>query len=144
MISAFQSAGMVAGSGKALFKGRNVNDQSKARIVQREFDAVLYVAVLTTGMREKLVPYARHDGQFITIDGETKEIDHYVENAYSLKEDGSVYESVPTLHTKCDLQDTKTNKQIWTAETIATGGTLVLFSQASKQIVDKLRTDGAI
>jgi hypothetical protein len=144
VILAIQGAGVAVGSGTALFAGKRLSDEVKARIVQKDFNAVLYVNVLVNGMREQLVEYARHDGQFITIDGRTEEIDHYAQTMYNLKEDGSVYKLMPTLHTRSDLQDTKTNKQVWAAETIASGGTLTLYSQASKQIVQRLRADGAI
>jgi hypothetical protein len=115
-----------------------------ARAIQRDFDAVLCVNVLVNEMRERQVEGASHDGQYLTIYTDTQPIDDYVLEAFILKPDGTVYTNVPTLHTRCDLQDTKTNQQVWSSETIATGGTLVLAARVSEQIVDKMRSDGAI
>lgn len=144
ILLAFQGTRTAVQNGGELFKGRQVDEKAKARLVQRDFDAVFYVNVLQSGMAEELVPGARHDGQFISIYGETKPIDSYVEYFYKLKEDGSVYKDVPVLKTNADLQDTKSAKVVWTAETVATGGTLVLFGHAAKNIVDRLKADGVI
>ena len=143
IVSAFKSAGVVATSGPDLFKGQKLSNQAKATLVQKSFDAVLYVNVLTNGMREEQVVGAWHDGQNISIYGETRPLDIY-DQKYNLKADGTVWSEVPTFQAKCDLQDTKTNKIVWSSETIATGGTLVLLSSASTQIVEKLKVDGAI
>jgi hypothetical protein len=143
--SALAGAGVKASSGPALFDGQTLSDQAKASFIQKRFDAVLYVAVLTNGMREERVAGASHNGQYITMGGGGPEpIDDYTLNSFELKPDGSVWHNVPTFQAKCDLQDTKTNKIVWSSETIATGGTLVLLSRASDQIVGKLRADGAI
>lgn len=144
ILAALTDSGIAAKSGSALFKGKRISAQEKARVVQKEFDAILYVTILANGMRERLVEGAFHDGRMISIHGEVKEIDVYVNNAYELKADGTVYERVPTLHIKAELQDTKTAKLVWASETIATGGTLVLADKAIKQIAEKMRADGAI
>jgi hypothetical protein len=144
VLSALEKAGVVASSGSTLFKGQTLSNQAKVSIIQKGFDAVLYVAVLTNGMREERVAGAAHDGQFISFYGQSQPIDNYILSSFELKQDGSVWHNVPTFQAKCDLQDTKTNKIVWSSETIATGGTLVLLSHASDQIVGQLRADGAI
>lgn len=144
VVAAINGAGLGAKGESELFPQTNLSQVAKGQILQRDFDVVLYVRVLLSGMTEQLVSGARHDGRYITIYGETKEIDLYVTNAFVLKPDGSVYQEVPTLHTKSELQDTKTAKIVWIAETIATGGTLVLTKRAADQIVEKLRADNII
>lgn len=143
IVAAFKDAGVTASIGSAMFKGQKLSNQAKANIIQKNFDAVLYVDVLTNGMREELVRGAAHDGQNISIDGETRPLDIY-DQKYNLKPDGTVWHEVPTFQAKCELQDTKSNKIVWSSETIASGGTLVLVSRAFTQIVERLRSDGAI
>jgi hypothetical protein len=144
MLSALQDAGVSAASGEALFDGRALSEQAKVRQVQQEFDAVLYVNVLTNGMKEYLVQGASHNGQYISINGEIQLIDDDIQSNYELKPDGSVWHSAPTLDAKSDLQDTKSAKQVWSGETHSTGGTLVLSSQATKELGQKMRADGVI
>jgi hypothetical protein len=74
VVSALRSAGVDARNGPALFNGQKLNERDKAGIVQKNFDAVLYVNILVNGMTEELVDNAWHDGSFITIAGETNEI----------------------------------------------------------------------
>lgn len=143
VLSTLISAGAEAVSSEQIFAGRELNAKDKALLVRKSFDAVLYVAVLVNGQREKQIEGASHNGYLITIGGETRQIDEY-DSKYELKSDGTVWDRTPTLHVKSDLQDTKTNKQVWTAETIATGGTLVLLKQVSSQIAQKMRDDGII
>jgi hypothetical protein len=144
LLSSLGSAGVAASGGSTFFKEQKLTEQAKATEVQKVFDAVLYVTILVNGMREQMVAGASQDGQFISIYGETRPIDDYDKMKYTFKEDGTVYQNVPTLQTKSDLQDTKTNKQVWSAETIGTGGTLVLASSVSDQIVKSLHENGAI
>jgi len=143
IVTAIGGTGAKASSGPALFSGQTLSNQAKAAILQKGFDAVLYVAVLTNGMREEQVADASHNGQFVTFGAfQPEPIENY--GSFDYKPDGTVWHNVPTFQAKCDLQDTKTNKVVWSSETIATGGTAVLLSRASEQIVAKMRSDGAI
>jgi hypothetical protein len=143
MVTALGGAGVKASSGPALFSGQTLGNQAKVAILQKNFDAVLYVTVLTNGMREAPVAGAYFDGQNVVY--QTGVIHPLEEgDSVSVKADGSVWDQVPTFQAKCDLQDTKTSKVVWSSETIATGGTAVLLSRASDQIVAKMRNDGAI
>lgn len=145
IVSGLKSAGIVASSGPALFTGQTLSDQAKASIIQKGFDAVLYVIVLTNGMREQPVSDASCDGQNVSFsNGDSYSVAYAEGSGFSCKGDGSVWHNIPTFQAKCDLQDAKTNKIVWSSETIATGGTLVLLSRASDQIIEKLRSDGAI
>lgn len=143
IVSALDSAGVKASSGPALFSGQALSNQAKAAILQKRFDAVLYVAVLTNGMREEQVADASHDGQFVKFGAfQPEPIENY--GSFDYKPDGTVWHDVPTFQAKCDLQDTKINKIVWSSETIATGGTAVLLSRASDEIAAKMHSDGAI
>jgi hypothetical protein len=143
IVSALGSAGVKANSGPSLFNGQALNDRAKAAILQKGFDAVLYVTVLTNGMKAEQVADASHNGQFVKFGAfQPEPIGNYL--SFDYRPDGTVWHDVPTFQAKCDLQDTKTNKVVWSSETIATGGTAVLLSRASDQIVEKMRADGAI
>jgi hypothetical protein len=161
IISNLTSAGVNADSGTTTInsKGKQLSEKQKALVIQNSFDAVLYVAVMEKGLVEELVPYAEHNGQVITFHvsvlsglldlGTTVPIDENTNARFVLKEDGSVYQRVFALKTKSDLQDTKTAKQVWTAETISSGNATVtnmniVFVGASKQIVEKMQADHAI
>jgi hypothetical protein len=145
IVSALGDIGIKASRGPTLFAGQTLSDQAKVAILQKGFDAVLYVIVLTNGMTEQRVAGASHNGQYITFGGGGPEpIDDYTLSSFDLKADGSVWSNVPTFNARCHLQDTKTSKAVWSSETIATGGTAVLLSRASEQIVAKMRSDGAI
>ncbi|MBK3666265.1 hypothetical protein JJE66_34240 [Bradyrhizobium diazoefficiens] len=144
IVAALDAKGVKAGSGPAMFGGRSLTDQAKANIIQRNFDAVLYVTVLTNGYTEEQVAGASHNGQLIKFAGLSPEPITEYHDDLILKPDGTVWHNVPTFQAKCDLQDTKTNKVVWSSETIATGGTLVVMSRAADQIVSKLRADGVI
>ena len=145
MLSDLERNGIAAKAGSAIFGGRTLSNQEKASILQKGFDAVLYVAVLSNGMREEQVAGASHDGRYIKFIGLSPEpIDQYTLSSFKLKPDGSVWQDVPTFQAKCDVQDTTSNKTVWSSETIATGGTAVLLSRASSQIVDKMKADGVI
>jgi hypothetical protein len=143
IVSALDSAGVKASSGPAVFSDQTLNNKAKAIILQKNFDAVLYVTVLTNGMREEPVAGAYFDGQNVVFQtGVVTPLDQLTR--VSVKADGSVWGQVPTFQAKCDLQDTKTNKVVWSSETIASGGTAVLLARASDQIVAKMHSDGAI
>jgi hypothetical protein len=143
IVTALGSAGVIASSGPALFSGQTLSNQAKAALLQKSVDAVLYVAVLTNGMREEQVAGASHNGQFVKFaNWEPEPIENY--GSFDYRPDGTVWHDVPTFQAKCDLQDTKTSKVVWSSETIATGGTAVLLSRASEQVVAKMRSDSAI
>ena len=144
IVAALDTQGVKAGSGPAMFGGRSLSDEAKANIIQKNFDAVLYVTVLTNGYTEERVAGASHNGQLIQFAGLSPEPITEYHDKLILKPDGTVWHNVPTFQAKCDLQDTRTNKVVWSSETIATGGTLVVLSRAADQIVSKLRTDGVI
>lgn len=142
VVSEIQQDGSSAVGATAFFDGRSLSDEEKARIVQQDFDAVLYVAVENGVTEEKVA--ASYDGQMVTFStGVVSSVDE-LGDRYSLKPDGSVYYLQPTLKAKCDLQDTKTAKQVWSAETLTKGGSAVLVSSTAKQIAEKMHADGLI
>ncbi len=163
ILPVLKRAGVAAIIGPDIFKGRanKLSEKEKASLVQKEFDAVLYVSILDKGVVEELVPNAQHNGQTITFLNSQPlglinfnssliiGVDQNTSKMYVLKQDGSVYQLMLALKTRADLQDTQTNKQVWTAETVASGKQTLtnmsqLFTQASQQIVEKMRADGAI
>jgi hypothetical protein len=151
VVSTLQAAGLNAISSTNFFNDAGkLSEQQKARLVQKEFDAVLYLKVLEKGVFEELVPELRNsDGALVySVPGFTFATDIGT-GLYDLKPDGSVYKQLYGLKTQVDLQDTKSAKQVWTSETVATGeahtsNMSMLFTQASNQIVAKLREDHAI
>ena len=162
IVSSLKSAGVHAVSGPALLTSRGAKtDSAKARIVQSEVDAVLYVSVLEKGTVEELIPSATHDGQtvtfaqsydagFIALSGSLSiEVTDANAGLFILKDDGTVYQPLLILKLSADLQDTQSAKQVWRSETISSGKPNVttmhqLFVQASAQTTEKMRADGAI
>lgn len=156
VVSTFQNSGVNATSGSAVFTGRGkLSEKAKAAIVQNEFDAVLYLKMVEKGVTEEVVSGASHNGGMIVfqkaiIPGFNASFATDIgTDGYILKPDGSVYQPMLALKTKADLQDTKSAKQVWEAETIASVNAKFssmesLFTQASNQIVEKMRADGAI
>jgi hypothetical protein len=154
--SSLQKAGINARSERVIFSGRGaISDQGKASIIQREFDAALFLKVAQKGVIEELVPGAFHDGESISFNHNVGAVvsmnftTNVGTNMYVLKPDGSVYKPVLSLKTTVELQDAKTAKLVWTSETIASGDARVsnmgtLFQKAAEQTVEKLRADGAI
>jgi hypothetical protein len=156
VVSTLQSAGVTAISAPDFFKDRNkLNEQQKAGLVQNEFDAILYLDVVEKGVFEEIVPDVIHQGDALVY---TKQLipgfsatfaTDIGSNLYDLKPDGSVYKQMFGLKTQVDLQDTKSTKKVWTSVTAASGevhttNMSVLFTQASNQIVLKMREDHAI
>lgn len=155
--SALQNAGVDATTASSFFARRaRLDEKQKALIVQRQFDAVLYLSVLEQGETGEVIPGASHNGNAISFYRDivpgffgaafTTDIG---KNLYSLNPDGSVSRRILAMKTKVDLQDTKTAKLVWTSETISSGDANVtkaetLFAQASSQIVAKLRDDSVI
>jgi hypothetical protein len=157
VVSALQGANISATSGKSLFEGRQLDEREKTKMIQDKFDAVLYVNVAEKGLTEQRVENVTHNGQYIvyrrSVPGLTftaaADVTEDTSKSWILKDDGSVYEPILALKLKSDLQDTRTSKLVWTAETITTGKPVAttmpqLFDQASKQMVAKMREDHAI
>jgi hypothetical protein len=157
VISALQTAGLRAVSAPDYFKDRGkLNEQQKAQLVQNDFDAVLYLKVVEKGVFEEIVPDVTHQGDVLVyskqlipgIFGASLATDIGT-NLYDLKPDGSVYKQMFGLKTQVDLQDTKSAKNVWTSVTAASGevhvtNISILFTQASNQIISKMREDHAI
>jgi len=156
VVSTLQTAGLSAVSAPDYFKDRGkLNEQQKARLVQKDFDAVLYLTVVEKGVFEEIVPDVTHQGdvlvytkQLIPGFGATFATDIGT-TLYDLKPDGSVYKQMFGLKTQVDIQDTKSAKNVWTSVTAASGevhvtNISILFTQASNQIVSKMREDHAI
>lgn len=160
IIGSLGSFGVRAVSGPALFEGRHLDDQSKAKLVQKDFDAVLYVSTGGKVASEQKMENLVYNGQDVIyvaggIPWYPLKTQHYI-----IKADGSVYKPVIANKLKSDLQDTKTNIQVWSSETIVTGdadqygnpsgmtGTPVDYStmllDAAKQIAIKMREDHVI
>jgi hypothetical protein len=150
VVSTLQNAGVNAVGGPDVFKGRGaLSEQAKANIVQKQFDAVLYLTVEQRGVIEELIPNAFFDGQVIQYNLGIVTVGHNITDLHVIKPDGSVYEQKLTLKTKVDLQDAKSAKTVWISETISSGPTkttnmAALFSQAANQIVAKMREDSTI
>jgi hypothetical protein len=156
VVSTLQNVGVNAANGPDVLDGRGaLTENEKASIVQREFDAVLYMAVLEKGVVEELVPGASHNNGYVVFHrdivpgfGASFATDIGTDG-YILKPDGSVYKPILALKIKVDLQDTKTAKEVWTSETIASGDAKDssmndMFGRATQQITEKMRVDGAI
>lgn len=150
VVTTLRNAGVNAVSGPDVFKKRGkLSEQIKASIVQKEFDAVLYLTVIEKGPVDEMVPNAFFDGQMINYDFGIMAVGHNVTDMYTIGQDGRVYKPMLALKTKVDVQDTKSAKNVWTSETISSGhakttNMRTLFDQASKQIVAKMREDSAI
>jgi len=151
VVSALQNAGVSAASGAEIFGGRgtSLSEKAKASIVQNEFDAVVYLTVVEKGIVEERIPNAFFDGQMVQYNFGFVTVGHNLTANYIIKPDGSVYQPMLALKTKVDMQDTKSAKEVWTSETISTGSAQItnmptLFTQASDQIVTKMREDSAI
>jgi hypothetical protein len=157
VVTTLQAAGLNATSSTNFFNDSGkLSEQQKARLVQKEFDAILYLKVVEKGVFEEIVPDVTHQGDMLVyskqiipgVFGATFATDIGA-NLYDLRPDGSVYKQMFGLKTQVDLQDTKSAKQVWSSETVATGeahtSTMsMLFTQAFNQIVSKLREDHAI
>ena len=122
VLSTFQSAGLNTESALAFFAKRGqLSDQAKASIIQKQFDAVLYLKVVQKGIAEELVPNARSDGQYIVYKLGIVNFGAEIPEGLIIKPDGSVYKPSLALHTTVDFQDTKTAQQVWTSETVSSG-----------------------
>jgi hypothetical protein len=158
--NSFQTFSIRVASGVALFEGRQLDDPAKAKLIQKDFDAVLYVRTSEKGITEQRMENLVFNGEDVIyvaggIPWYSLKTDHYI-----IKPDGSVYKPIIAAKLKSDLQDTKTNLQVWSSETIVTGdadkfgnpggvsGLPVDYSTmlvtASKQIVEKMHGDHII
>jgi hypothetical protein len=168
VIAVLNHAEYEAKSGSEIFAAMGaLNKQEKTNRIQKSFDAVLYVNVVQQGLTEERLEDLYYDGQGILV--RTNGVAWFsvspTSGDYIIKPNGTVFKPVLAVKLRSDLQDTKTNAQVWSAETIVTGelGTGVgdlrignraktwnfsdmapLFDKASKQIVEKMRTDSAI
>jgi hypothetical protein len=96
VLSTFQSAGLNTESALAFFAKRGqLSDQAKASIIQKQFDAVLYLKVVQKGIAEELVPNARSDGQYIVYKLGIVNFGAEIPEGLIIKPDGSVYSNHP-------------------------------------------------
>jgi hypothetical protein len=161
VIAALNHQGVDAKSSSEIFAAMGTaNKQEKADRLQKLFDAVLYVNVMQAGPTEERMENLFYDGQFIVFHTKGFAWASYPSSMgdYIIKPDGSVFKPALGIQLRSDLQDTKTNLQVWSAETIVTGeiptrnsagpenssGMHALFDKAVEQLVEKMRTDNAI
>ncbi|MGA7862106.1 MAG: hypothetical protein WCB19_09680 [Thermoplasmata archaeon] len=162
VVSTLQGLGVNAVSGDSLFNEHNGNlsDAAKVRILkERSIDALLYIKVQSSN--EQLITNARFDGQFVYLTHDDGTVDTITPQAggFTIKPDGRVYQSSPMLVTRAELQDVKSAKLVWTADTVTypqyqvawlgmnfSGGATAssLFQEAAKEIVGKMRSASAI
>lgn len=160
IISSLESLGIRAVSGPTLFEGQHRDDQSKAKLVQKDFDAVLYVSTSEKGITEKKMENLIYNGQDVIYVAGGIPWYPLKKRHFIIKPDGSVYKPVIAAKLTSDLQDTKTNIRVWSSETIVMGdadqygnpggmtGAPVDYSTmllvATKQIAAKMREDHVI
>lgn len=160
IISSLRDAGVSARSFTE-FLGKGRSPQQSVQQIQKQFDAVLYVAIVSKGITADPIPNARHNGEAITFSSGqfagvmnfagsiTIGVDEFTSKNFILNSDGSVSKPKLSLQTELKLQDTQSNNIVWTAETIAAGppattNMTALFDQAAHQIVEKMRDDSTI
>lgn len=152
VLSALNNAGVKAVSGHDFLRQQapKLTEQQKARLAQKEFEALLYVTVVERGQGEQRVENAWFDGNMIQFNllG-IATVGHNVTDGYIIKSDGSVYHPMLVLKTQSQLQDTKSAKVVWQGETISSGhanasNMNLLFTHASQQMIEKMRTDSAV
>jgi len=159
MASAMQGSGANAVPGSALYSGQNgkLSDAAKVRIIrERGVDALLYIKVQPAN--EIRINNARYDGQAVLLINDDGSVFAQSPAGYIIKPDG-VYQRNAMLVTKAELQDVKSAKLVWTADTVTYpqysllvigipigGGSSAesLFPVAAKEIVSKMRTASAI
>jgi hypothetical protein len=155
VIAALSYGEIEAKSGAEAFAAMGeVNKQEKTNRIQKSFDAVLYVNVVQQGLTEERMENLLYDGQnFIFQTSGFRWTSVPASNDYIVKPNGTVFKPTLAIKLRSDLQDTKTNAQVWSAETIVTSDGAKnwnasdispLFDKASKQLVEKMRTDSAI
>jgi hypothetical protein len=158
VISALRSAGVNAVSGDGLLaQKKNASNAEKVRLVKSQgTDALLYVKVLRS--REALISNARWDQGRILIFADDGTVTEHPTLGYTVKPDGSIYQKHEALSTSAELQDINSAKLVWAGSAgtgqeytllimgIPVGGQTheSLVAQASKDVVSKMRADGAI
>ncbi|RXH12333.1 hypothetical protein EAS56_17650 [Bradyrhizobium guangzhouense] len=156
-VSKLQRAGLEAESATKIFGGTTSSEKEKEQLIQSQFDSVIYLAV-DKEIFEEAMPNSRHDDRSITLSSDpsqrivnmiTLPITDATTKEYVLRSDGSVAKPVLKLTVKSDLQDTKTAKLVWTAESNSSGhpgrvNVVQLFTQISDQIIEKMHADHAI
>ena len=160
VVSALQSANVNAVSGNGLLAsaGANLSDAAKVKAIRaRGVDAVLYVKVQRS--TESQINNARWDrGRILLLqeDGEVQEVSAI---GYRVAPDGKVYQKSKSVVAISELQDINSAKLVWTGTTstapeysllimginVGSGHSeSSLFVLAAKEIVAKMRADGAI
>lgn len=151
LVTTLRDAGVEAVSSSEAFKSeKSLDATAQGALIRRQgFDAALYVTVLEKGVVEEQVEgawfdLANNEMHIDPVGGITATLRGYV-----VKPDGSVYYSNWTMKTKSELQDVQSAKQVWISETVAVGhgqfsNMSLIFAQAAKQIVQKMRGDNAI
>jgi hypothetical protein len=159
IVSTLQSSGVNAVSGNGLLNSRgNLSDSQKIRkLKEQSIDALLYVKVQMSS--QQLVGNARTDGQLVYLTNDDGTEDAVGPAGYILNADGSVHRISNTLVTRSELQDLKSAKLVWTADTVTSpqyqiavmgipigNGTTStsLFTEAAREIVSKMRSAHAI
>jgi hypothetical protein len=142
-------AGVNVAASSEVFDAKLDPNSQGQRIRKAGFDAALFVKVAQKGIFEEQIENAYFDGQMIQMNMGLITVGHNVTEFYSIRPDGSVYQPMLVLKTQSELQDVKSGKQVWAGETIASGharttNMSVVFAQAAKQIVEKMRADQAI
>jgi hypothetical protein len=159
IVAALRSSGANATAGSTLYGSQNGNlsDAAKAKIIRdRGVDALLYIKVQRSN--EVRINNARYDGQAVYLTNDDGTISAQNPTGYMIKSDG-VYQRSTMLTTKAELQDVRSAKLVWTADTITypqyqmlvmgipVGGGVgpdALFPEAAKEIVAKMRLASAI
>jgi len=151
-------------SDDAFVDGRNFTDIQKMKYIQENYEAVLYVRLVQIGVAEKQGDNASHNGEMVTFYGHFSGFNGFLETHsvtslgvesiiikqnYILKPDGTVYEAGRAIQLNSEMQDTKTNKRVWVADTSSfvkrtDETTTSLFRNAAQDLVKKLKVDEAI
>lgn len=151
VVGTLRDSGIEAVSSSEVFKTqKDLSANAQGAFIRKQgFDAALYVTVLEKGSEEEQIEGAWFDAgnnemHIDPIGGIAATLRGYV-----VKPDGSVYYTNWTLKTRSELQDVQSAKQVWVSETAAVGhgnfsNMNLVFSQAAKQIVEKMRADKAI
>jgi hypothetical protein len=157
VVSALRDLGVNAVSGPDLLaQKKNASNAEKVRLVRSQgTEALLYVKV--QGTREVRITNARWDRGRILIYNDDGTVMEQPTLGYIVKPDG-VYQKHEHLSTSAELQDVNSAKLVWTGSAgtgqqttllimgVPVGGASreSLLSQASKDIISKMRADGAI
>jgi hypothetical protein len=165
LVHELRSAGIAGiSTDDVLAKGKNFTDAQKTKLIQDNYEAVLYVRLIQSGTAERRLDDASHDGQMVTFHDHFAGFNGFLESHsttrlgvnhiivkqnYILKPDGAVYEKGRAIQLNSELQDTKTNKRVWVGDTSAfiknaDESTASLFQDAAQNLIKKLQADKAI